>query len=131
MPIDLRAWEERVAQVEAARVHSYRQAQEWVEQAVVRAEALTGTSEWDYFLSLLQPLLNVSTAVMTHAKDALPSARTDDSARALLVQYWYQKGRVDAFMEASALPKTLKDRAASVGATSPVVSSQPESAAKE
>lgn len=131
MPIDLRAWEDRVAQVEAARVKSYRESQAWVEQAAVRVEALTGTPEWDYFLSLLQPLLNVATVGMTQAKDAMPSAATDEQIRVLLIQYWYQKGRVDALRQASELPKTLKDRAAGVGVTAPVVPSQPESAAKE
>lgn len=79
-------------------------------QASVAMEQLTGSAEWDYFLSLVQARVREFEAIRDAQKEVLLSpAATDHEARIAKIQHAAALASVDALQWAIGLPRTIRD----------------------
>ena len=78
-----------------------------ISPAAVAVEKLTGSDEWDRYLTWIQPLLDEANALCRQSQEDVMVALTDETMRKILNTYWYYRGVADAYQKAQAIPKEL------------------------
>ena len=78
-----------------------------VRAAAVSAEHLTGTAEWDRFLSWIQPLLDEAEGLCRQSQVDIFTGLTEPQRQKIMNTYWYYRGVADAYGKAMAIPAEL------------------------
>lgn len=81
--------------------------QRMVEQAEVKAALLTGHPQWDWYLSLLQDLLNKAEQQVLAYQDALTRAFTEENRTVAQIHLHRALAARDTLVECMALPKQV------------------------
>ncbi len=122
--IDLNEWKAQVESRKLSQRQERSQALAFVHQASVRIDQLSQNPEWNFYLSLLQPGVDLSNKTLAEEMDKLTRATTDDTRTQALIAYWHAKGRLEGLTEAMNLPSTLRERARLAESTTPPVGAQ-------
>ena len=94
-------WKAREAEVKAT----------MIKQAAVSASLLTGIPEWDKYLTMLQPQLELAQVGVADRVAALPTAISIDAVRKIQLEHAYLKGFADAIQFAMKLPQQVVENA--------------------
>lgn len=72
---------------------------------------LTGSEEWDRYLSWVQPLLDEAEALCRQSQQDIFHVCAEADQRKIMNTYWYYRGVADAHAKDMTLPKEVVARA--------------------